>query len=326
MISVGLAILLIWLAVKDLDSQNIANIKMAFRDAGYFWILLSMALASVSHVSRCVRWNILLEPLGYKPKLLNTFFALMIGYTANFAIPRLGEVSRCSVLTKYEGVPFTEAIGTVITERIIDLICIIIIFVATLAIQYERLWDFSNKTIITPITEKLKVIFGDDLYLSLFSSIMIALTIWFVLHKKKTGKKNESNKILDIAKGLWNGLKSVKEIKKPFWFIFHTLLIWVFYIESLQVALYCFDETGGLGLFASVTALIFSTLGVIVTPGGTGASQIFVTNALTTIFKVSHTFAFALSWLMWAAQFVTLVGLGVISLIFLPLYNKESDN
>ena len=94
----------------------------------------------------------------------------------------------------------------------------------------------------------------------------------------------------------------------------------------MQVALYCFDETGGLGLFASVTALIFSTLGVIVTPGGTGASQIFVTNALTTIFKVSHTFAFALSWLMWAAQFVTLVGLGVISLIFLPLYNKESDN
>ena len=129
-LSIGM--LLVWLVVKDITAEEKTNIKIAFEKANYFWIVLSMILVTVSHWSRAVRWKMLLEPLGYKPKTSNTFFAIMVGYLANLALPRLGEVSRCGVLNKYEKVSFEEAFGTVIAERAIDLLCLVLVFFLTL--------------------------------------------------------------------------------------------------------------------------------------------------------------------------------------------------
>ena len=120
-----------------------------------------MVLSILSHVSRAIRWRILLQPLGFNPKLSNTFFAVMVGYLANFALPRLGEVSRCGVLTKYEKIPFTEAFGTVIAERVIDLLCLIIIFFATLFFQFNELWGLTNDYIVQPAKLKFSSIFQD---------------------------------------------------------------------------------------------------------------------------------------------------------------------
>ncbi len=116
----SIGIVLIWLAVRNKTEEELVNIKLALEAADYFWISLSIIISGLSHYFRAIRWKLMLKPMGYNPKTSNTIFALLVGYLANFALPRLGEVSRCGLLTKYEKVPFTEAFGTVIAERALD--------------------------------------------------------------------------------------------------------------------------------------------------------------------------------------------------------------
>ncbi len=314
---------MIWLAVRNLTENDKASIAEAFKQTNYFWIFVSLLLSILSHVARAIRWRILIQPLGFNPKLSNTFFAVMVGYLANFALPRLGEVSRCGVLSKYEKIPFTEAFGTVIAERIIDLICLIIIFFATLIFQFNELWGLTNDKIVHPASVKLSSLLQNNSFLIVFGMVMIGVTAsFFVFRKKNNGVL--SKKIKGVLHGFVEGLKSVKNIDRPYLFIFYTLLIWLLYISSIFIGFLCFKETSQLGIAAAFAVLIFSTLGVIFVPGGTGASQALVTETLSTIFKISFTFSFAFAWLMWTSQFVLILILGVISLILLPLLNKEA--
>lgn len=313
---------MIWLAVRNLTEEDTKNIAKAFAEANYFWIFISLLLSVFSHVARAMRWRILIQPLGFQPKLYNTFFAVMVGYLANFALPRLGEVSRCGVLTKYEKIPFTEAFGTVIAERVIDLLCLIIIFFATLVFQFDELWALSNNKIVQPAAIKLSSLFQNNFFLLIVALLMIGTTIAFFVFRKKN-KGVFLNKMKAVFQGFIEGLKSAKDIKRPYLFLFHTILIWVLYILSLYAGFLCFHETSYLGAGAAFAVLIFSTIGVIFVPGGTGASQALVTETLTVIFKVSFTYSFAFAWLMWTGQFVLILFLGIISLVLLPILNKE---
>jgi len=320
----GLGIVLIWLALRNLTETDKHSIIEAFKQANYFWIVVSSLLGILSHISRAMRWNILLQPLGFNPKLYNTFFAVMVGYLANFALPRLGEVSRCGVLTKYEKIPFTESFGTVIAERVIDLLCLIIIFFATLIFQFEQLWGLTNSYILQPLKSKLALIISNELYIIVLVLAIVFVTLSFFKLRKKT-KTGIFTKITNLLKGFADGLKSVKNIKHPVLFIAHTIFIWFMYIAALYAGFYCFAETTHLGIDAGFAVLIFSTLGVIFVPGGTGASQALVTEVLTSIFKVSFTFAFAFAWLLWTSQFLLILLLGIISLVLLPMLNKNTQ-
>jgi uncharacterized protein (TIRG00374 family) len=246
----------------------------------------------------------------------------MVGYLANFALPRLGEVSRCGVLTKYEKIPFTEAFGTVIAERAIDVLCLVIIFFGTLIFQFEKLWGLTNEKIVSPLTSKLLSLMQSNLSLIVFGLIMVAITVsFFVFRRRAKGKLYK--KIMDVALGFWEGLKSVKNIKRPYLFVFHTALIWFLYTALLYVGFFCFKETSQLGMGAALAIMLFGSLGIAFVPGGTGAYQALVTETLTSAFKVTFTFAFAFAWLIWTAQFALTIILGVISLILLPVINKE---
>ena len=150
----GLGIGLIWLALRKTTAEEFANIKTSFLNANYFWISLSILVTGLSHYFRAVRWKILLKPIGYKPKTSNTFFAVMVGYLANFAIHRMGEVTRCGILTTYEKVPFTAGFGTVISERALDVICLIIIFFAALGIEFDRISGIANDLVFNTVSEK----------------------------------------------------------------------------------------------------------------------------------------------------------------------------
>lgn len=318
----GLGILLIWLAVRNLTEKDKASIKEAFTQANYFWILLSMFLSFLSHLVRAMRWRLLIQPLGFNPKISNTFFAVMVGYLANFALPRLGEVSRCGILTKYEKIPFTEAFGTVIAERAIDLLCLILIFFATLFFQFEQLWGLTNEKIVSPLSVKFSALMQSNLFVPVLAVVITVIIILiFVFRKKSSG--GFFKKIKDVALGFWEGLKSVKNIKRPILFVFHTVLIWVLYTSLLYVGFLCFKETSHLGMDAALAIMLFGSLGIIFVPGGTGAYQALVTETLTSVFKISFTFAFAFSWLIWTSQFILILLLGAISLILLPILNKE---
>lgn len=318
----GIGILLIWLAVRNLTENDKASIKEAFAQANYFWIVLSMFLSFLSHLVRAMRWKILIQPLGFNPKLSNTFFAVMVGYLANFALPRLGEVSRCGILTKYEKIPFTEAFGTVIAERAIDLLCLILVFFATLFFQFERLWGMTNEKIVSPLSSKLSALKHNNLFVLGFAVVILAIIVLiFILRKKSKGVFIK--KMKDIVLGFWEGLKSVKNIKRPYLFVLHTALIWFLYTALLYVGFFCFKETSQLGIGAALAIMLFGSLGIIFVPGGTGAYQALVTETLTSVYKISFTFAFAFSWLIWTSQFILILLLGAISLILLPILNKE---
>ena len=313
---------MIWLAVRNLTENDKASIADAFTQANYYWIALSMFLSFLSHLVRAMRWRILIQPLGFNPKLSNTFFALMVGYLANFALPRLGEISRCGVLTKYEKIPFTEAFGTVIAERAIDVLCLILIFVGTLFFQFDELWGLTNDKIIIPLSSKVSSMMDSNIFLTIFAVIMIGITISFFVFRKRS-KGMLSKKVKDMALGFWEGLKSVKNIRRPFLFIFHTILIWLLYTGLLYVGFFCFEETSQLAFGAALAIMLFGSLGIAFVPGGTGAYQALVTETLTSAYKTTFTFAFAFSWLIWTSQFALILLLGVISLILLPIMNKK---
>ena len=317
----GLGFLLIWLATHNLTKDDKINIGKAFEQANYFWVFVSLFLGILSHISRAMRWKILLQPLGFKPKTSNTFFAVMVGYLANYALPRLGEVSRCGVLTKYEKIPFTEGFGTVIAERVIDLICLIIIFTITLFIQFDTLYAYTYNKILAPLFTKLHGLIEHPLYVIIALGIVTALFLFI----KSKSKKSDSilSKGINLIKGFGEGIKSVKDLQNPYLFIFHSVFIWTMYTASLYVSFKCFNETQHLGAEASFAVLIFSTLGVIFVPGGTGAMQALVTETLTSIFGISFTIAFAFSWILWASQFVLILVLGVLSLVLLQVLNKS---
>ena len=128
-----LGIVLFWLVYKDQDINRIKSILS--NEVNYFWIVVSVFLGLLSHISRSIRWNLIIEPLGHKPRLLNTFLSVMIGYLMNLALPRMGEISKCGVLSRYEKIPFTKLIGTVVLERLIDVLVLLLILLMSVSLR-----------------------------------------------------------------------------------------------------------------------------------------------------------------------------------------------
>lgn len=314
--------MLIWLALKDKTSEELNNIATAIKQADYGWILLSILISGLSHYFRALRWKILLAPLGHHPKTTNTFFAVMIGYLANLALPRLGEVTRCGTLNQYEKVPFTEGFGTVIAERALDLICLIIVFLITFAIEFKKIAGIANELIFKTAAIKINALMQQQLFLIAAVCIVGLLTLVLIYYRKKL-RLLFSEKINGFIKGLWDGLLSIKNINAPFYFILDTVIIWLLYISQVYVCFLAFPETKDLSFVVAMVIMVFGSLGIIAVPGGTGAYQAIVIQILTTVYLISETNAFAFAWAVWASQIILILILGLISLLMLPLINKN---
>ena len=191
----GLGIGLIWLALRKTTDEEFANIKISLLNADYFWISLSILITGLSHFFRALRWKLLLDPLGYKPKTSNTFFAVMVGYLANFAIHRMGEVTRCGLLTTYEKVPFTTGFGSVISERALDVVCLIIIFFAALGMEFDRISGIANDLVFNTVAEKFHLLMQKQTFVisAGISLLVIAITIFYFRKKIHRTKSNCQN-------------------------------------------------------------------------------------------------------------------------------------
>jgi glycosyltransferase 2 family protein len=319
----GLGIGLIWLALRKTTDEEFANIKISFLNANYFWISLSILITGLSHYFRALRWKILLNPLGYTPKTSNTFFAVMVGYLANFAIHRMGEVTRCGLLTTYEKVPFTAGFGTVISERALDVICLIIIFFAALGLEFDRISGIANDLIFNTVSEKFQALMQKQTFVIVAGITLLLIAAGFYYFRKKI-RSLFSAKVRGFFKGLWDGLISIKNVNKPGWFIAHTILIWLMYILQVYVCFFAFPETAGLSVMVAVVIVVFGSLGVMATPGGTGAYQLIVIQILMSIYFISYTSSFAFAWAVWTSQFIFIVLTGFLSLILLAVLNKEA--
>jgi len=316
----GIGLLLIWLVTKNLSDKEVEDIKEAFRNAHYWLVLPAMIIGIASHWARAVRWKLLIKPLGYSPSVLNTFFAVMVGYLANLALPRLGEVSRCGILARYEKIPADKLVGTMIAERAIDLICLIILMIITVAVQIDVVGQFFANRIWVPLQQKFAHASTTQWLILAVIVIVVIAAIYFFL--KRFARSKAAVTIRALARGVMEGILSVGKMERKGWFLFYTLLIWTLYFSMLYCGFYTLDETKHLGFKAAMAVLGFGSIGMIVTQGGIGAYQVLVQQTLL-LYGIHATTGYAFGWILWLAQTLLVMVVGLLSLILLPVLNNN---
>lgn len=315
----GLGIFLVWWSIKDLSAADTLHIKDAVKNARYGWAIPGFAILLLSHYVRAVRWRLLIEPLGYTPAKSNMFLAVMTGYLANQAVPRLGEVLKCTSLTRYEKIPFEKLFGTVILERIIDTVCLGIIFIITLAIQpdlYAKIMTiFFNPSATTSKPGSIYLYAAVGMLV-----VIIALFIWM-----KWSRKSWRDVWLifkNLALRLWEGLTTILRLKKRGLFILLTIVIWICYALGGYIGFLALQETEHYGIKEMLTVLCAGSIGMIATPGGIGAYPFLLQKTLQ-LYGLNMGTGLAYGWLMWLMQTIVILVGGLFSLIALPLTNKS---
>lgn len=322
----AIGIFFIWLFLRTLTSEQKTEILKSFAGANYWWIALAIVLGILSHYLRALRWKMMIEPMGYHPSKRNTFFAVMIGYLANLALPRLGEVSRCTILTRYEDVPFTKSFGTVITERVLDVAVFFFLFFLNLILQFGRLSAFINEKIYKPLEAKLNLSVHLNGSLSLIAlGVIIVFGVLFLVFRKRIIRNKLYIKIKDMVMGFVEGMKSLIKVKRIWLFVLYTLSIWTLYLVMAYFVFFSLPETAHLGLDAGLAALVFGTIGIMLVQGGIGIYPAIVAETLA-LYAVDPTKGYALGWLIWSSQTITIILLGIISLIILPILSKKKNN
>jgi uncharacterized protein (TIRG00374 family) len=321
----GIGIFFIWIFLRNLSAEQKQEIILSMGNANYWWIALAIPLGILSHYIRAIRWKMLIETMDYKPKNSNMFYAVMIGYFANLALPRLGEVSRCTVLAKYENVPFQKSFGTVITERVLDMMVFMLLFFLNLALQAERLSGYIDENIYKPLQTKLHLSYNLS---GAFAILMVAFAVvfgilFFVFRKKITSHKLY-NKIINMAKGFVEGMKSLLKVRNLWLFFFYTASIWSLYLLMAYVVFFSIPDSSGLGLDAGLAVLVFGSIGIMVVQGGIGIYPAIVAETLV-LYGVSSVQGYALGWLIWTSQNITIILVGIISLILLPIVNNRKN-
>jgi glycosyltransferase 2 family protein len=317
----GLGVLFVWLTVKDINKEQWQHIKTSIQQARHWLIVPAFLLLFLAHYSRAIRWKILMEPLGYKPSTFNTFAAVMIGYLVNAGVPRLGEVVKCTLLSRYEKVRADRLVGTIVMERAVDVVCLLLVFIAALIFQGGFIGEhiaagfsvfFKDRTGHTSV-QKMVIAF-----LCLIGFVAI---LYFVL--KKFGHIDAVSKIKEVLRGILHGLNAIRLVQHKGWFLFHTALIWLLYLSATTVGILALRETAHLGIGGGLTTLAVGSVGMIITPGGIGAYPLLVAKLMGWYDLDENTIGNALGWLLWSVQTLIILIGGVIFFALFSHHNKK---
>jgi len=277
--------------------------KTNIQNANVFYIILSVSGGVVAVLLRALRWQLILKPMGYNPSLSNAYHSTMSGYLVNLGIPRTGEVYRCAVLAKTENIPVNVLVGTVVSERILDLIMLVLVITSSVLLQFDLLYGFIYDNLLIKLIQ-------NKILLSIVLGVFV-LGIIFLLKNKSLWKSE--GKIANIFKGFANGLKSVFNLEKPFLFTVYTLGIWICYWIMTTFVLLAFDYTNSLGGVGGLCVLVFSSLGVIIPAPGGIATIKSVEIGLSQIFKFTISQANAVGMVLFFSNFLMIILAGSIS-------------
>ncbi|MEO8769064.1 MAG: lysylphosphatidylglycerol synthase transmembrane domain-containing protein [Ferruginibacter sp.] len=321
-IFLGGGIFLVW---WQFDSMNVAEKKEfynALNDANY-WLLIPVVIMSLlSHLSRSMRWKLLMEPLGYKPKLKNVFAVTMIGYLVNAALPRFGEIVKCTFLSRYEKLKFDKLVGTIIVERTFDVICYIIFIAITILIQINVIGSFAK--------EKIETVTGSAAGMPLWGKaiIIFAIIITVLYLIKLLLKRFPNNKIINkiniFLKDIIEGFKSIEHLKHKRAFILHTLFIWAMYLLQIYVGFFAMEGTAHLSIKAACSVLMVASLAMMITPNGIGMFPIFVMETLKR-YHIDDPLGQAFGSLIWGITTSIVLLAGFLALILLPILNRKKN-
>ncbi len=313
----GVGLFLLWLTLRKSDWNAIIS---NLRGAEYIYLLPATLFLLLSHYVRALRWKILIEPLGHKPSTTNSFLAVMVGYWANLAVPRLGEVLKCTILARYEKVPADKLVGTIVAERAIDMCCLALVMVITVATQFELVGTFS--------AEVFRKFFSSDgtfsiwriLVVLLVMASFVILVIWMF---RRLSHLPFVSKTRDIFKGIWEGLISIRYIRQKWTFVFHSLLIWALYLYSTYMGFFAMQGMSVYGIRGALSALTFGSFGMIIpSPGGIGSFQYAVQQVML-LYGVTPEKGLSLGMLIWIAQTGIIVIFGTIAFLVIPVVNKN---
>lgn len=322
-----IGVYLLWHFYSAMDQSTKEVFFKAIDEANYFWILLSVFLGFVSHLIRAYRWKYLLEPIGHTPKFWHRYHALMIGYIVNLLIPRAGEATRAAMLYQTDKIPFSKSFGTIIGERVFDLVMLGITLLAALTLNFEDL--ISLKEILSESSTDEE---GGGWFFNVFISVVIGGTLLFAILWWKIAAFRE--KFKQFVRDVFDGVLAIFRSKHPGKFIFQTLLIWVLYITFFGICFFAFDTTSDFPMGGILIGYIAGTLGIMFTNGGIGAYPYLVGVVVTFYMgdsfdtvQESEGIGKALGMIIWLSQTLLMILLGLISLIFIPRnYKKEKHD
>jgi len=303
----ALGIFLIWYSYSKFTEEQLHEIGKYFTKANYGFVLLSVLCSVLSHFFRAIRWNYMLEPLGYRPKIANNFMAISIAYLMNIFIPKSGEVSRGIVLDKYENVPFEKGFGTIISERVVDLIFLLTFTTIALLLQFDLLFSY-----LTEIIDPTK------LYIALMGLFVLMLLFFLFL---KYSRSQLQQKFKKFFWGLKEGVFSILKMRKKAAFILLTLFIWGLYLLSFYTALHALEETQAIAFGTIITAFVVGSFAFAFTNSGFGSYPFFVAGILA-VFGVPETIGTAFGWIVWTSNIASIIFFGALSFFILPFYNK----
>ena len=321
-IFLSLGILLLWLCFRKIEfSQVIIYVKTA----KYSWMLLSLVCLAISLFFRALRWNILIESLGYKTRVSTTYESVLIAYFANTVFPRLGEVTRCGTLTKKENIPFDKSLGTVISERVLDLVVLFAMALLVILFQWNLLGSLITSW-LNPLIEKIvnNAVLGT---LIIVAAIALFAAIIFIFKKKKhlLSQNRLYQKIASMWNGFVDGIKSIFTMKKKGLFIIYTLLIWGFYVVMTWLPFYMLPETSQLGLTEAITLLGLATLGVVApVPGGMGVYHFIGILLLNGFYGISESAAVSFVTINHTSQMIFYLVTGVIAYAIMFFIDRRS--
>ena len=316
----GVIAFLIWLSFHGISAENKHNMREAFRHARYILLLPVFLLLLLSHCFRSLRWKQLIEPMGYKPPVFDLFCGLLVGYLTNQFIPRGGEVVRCTFVARQHKIPLEKLIGTIITERAVDVLCLGLLGVSVFFFQYAFLSSHVKSAYLTFLAS-FKT--GQHLYHWLIVLAILVAIIIIVYIIKRVNRKF-STFFIKIFKGFKEGFLSIQKVRRKWLFILYTILMWVCYIFSTWIGCFAMQETTHLRLESGIILLFAGTLGIILTPGGVVAYPYAIQKTLL-LYGINEAVGKAFGWLLWGAQFVFTIVFGTLAYIALNLRKRHHE-
>ncbi|RYD87807.1 MAG: flippase-like domain-containing protein, partial [Sphingobacteriales bacterium] len=298
-----LGVFLIIYVYREFTPQQREELMTSFKTADYLYVYIALLIGFTGFWARAYRWKYTLSHIGYTAPFMVKFSAVCITYVMNMLIPRSGEVSRAVVLNKYAGVPFDKALGTIIAERIVDLILLILVVATTVVLQFDAV-----KAYLVDIPFQKLLFYG-----TIAGIIFIASVLFFIYSKMAWVQKVK----IKVA-GLGEGIMSVVKMPNKWPFLLLSLYIWFSYVLMFYITIFALPQTAGLSFGSVATAFVIGSIVITFTNGGTGWFPVAIANVLT-MYSVPITAGTAFGWIVWASQTGLILFFGGLSFLLLPL-------
>lgn len=308
--------------IAESDCSLIDKVLSDMNNANLWWIGLSVVLFMISNIIRSWRWQALLKPLGYEVKMYNAFFAIMIGYISNLAIPRIGEIIRAGTIAKYEDIPTEKAMGTVVTDRLVDTISLLLMIVIAIVLEYEMIINYFTKN--SSFATKINGIISSPIFYIVIV-VLAASSLWIFVNRKMISEKNAFfGKLYKLVGGLIDGVMSIFKLENPILFIFQSIAIWALYFTMSYVCMFAFEPTSNLGPVAGLVVFIFGGLGMVFpSPGGMGSYHFLIGESLG-FYGVSGADGFSFANIIFMAiSIFTNIFFGIMAFVLLPILNRK---